>query len=402
MRRLSGLLIRILIAVLLVMPLSGCWDRRELDELGIAMGLGIDKKGKEFILSAQIVVPGEIAANQKGSVEAPVTLYEVTAPTLFEALRKMTVISPRTIFLAHVQVAIFGEELAREGVADVLDILLRESKIRRDYYVLVSKAKEAREVLRILTTLDRIPANQLSNSLKVSSDSYASIAAIKIEDLVNGIAAEGDEAVLTGLVIQGDEQEGEELNNVKRIDAAARLRLKELSVFNKDKLMGWLDEKESKGYNYIKNRIGSTVGYITTDGGTVAFETINCSTKIKVRIINDKPVYDIHVKTLSRIAESNSEIPITDLEMIKKLEDMAAEKIVKLMESVIEVEQHRYKVDFLGLGQALQQKNAKLWNKLKPEWNNKLPELEIHCHAEVDIKKAGTTNQSLKKSMEET
>ena len=46
--------------------LTGCWSRRELNDLSIAFALGLDKDDGQYVVTAQIINPGEISPNQGG------------------------------------------------------------------------------------------------------------------------------------------------------------------------------------------------------------------------------------------------------------------------------------------------------------------------------------------------
>ncbi|MGM0714624.1 MAG: hypothetical protein ACQEU9_22745 [Bacillota bacterium] len=109
--------IKVLLCLTLVILLGGCWNRKELNDLAICVGIGIDKVKTGYSVSVQIVDPAEVAANKGKPGRAPVTLFTMSGATVFEALRKMTTISPRKIYMSHTRMLILGEELAREGIA---------------------------------------------------------------------------------------------------------------------------------------------------------------------------------------------------------------------------------------------------------------------------------------------
>ena len=44
--------------------LTGCWSRREMNELAIAVGIGIDKVGDQYKVSVQVVEPNQIAGTK--------------------------------------------------------------------------------------------------------------------------------------------------------------------------------------------------------------------------------------------------------------------------------------------------------------------------------------------------
>ncbi|MEK4342507.1 Ger(x)C family spore germination protein [Brevibacillus sp. FSL L8-0710] len=102
--------------LLLLVVLTGCWNRRELNELAIAVAMGVDKKDNDYLVSIQIVNPGAVAAQRAGTDTAPVITYSTQGTSIFEALRRTTTKSPRKIYLSHMQVIVLGKEVAEEGI----------------------------------------------------------------------------------------------------------------------------------------------------------------------------------------------------------------------------------------------------------------------------------------------
>lgn len=70
------LLRTILVALLLIALLSGCWNRKEINELAIQVGTAIDKVGDQYRVAVEVVVPAEVSARAPGSGRSPVTIYE--------------------------------------------------------------------------------------------------------------------------------------------------------------------------------------------------------------------------------------------------------------------------------------------------------------------------------------
>jgi spore germination protein KC len=96
---------------------TGCWSRHELNDLAIAVGIGIDKIGDRYQISAQVVLPSQIAGSKGGSPQAPVNLYKATGSTVYEALRKITTISPRKIYISHLRILVLGEDSVKSYTA---------------------------------------------------------------------------------------------------------------------------------------------------------------------------------------------------------------------------------------------------------------------------------------------
>lgn len=195
----------LLICVLILMQIfvTGCWSRRELNDLAIAVGIGIDKIGDQYQVSAQVVLPSQIAGSKGGSPQAPVNLYKATGNTVYEALRKITTVSPRKIYISHLRILVLGEDLAKEGINDVLDFMSRDTDTRNDYFIVVAKDAKAEDALKILTSLEKIPAVRLFSSLESSEKNWAPTSTVTLGTLITELVSKGKNPVLTGVVIEG-------------------------------------------------------------------------------------------------------------------------------------------------------------------------------------------------------
>ncbi|KJB84520.1 hypothetical protein AZ66_30790, partial [Paenibacillus sp. E194] len=117
-----SVLISCLLLLLLGLLVSGCWNRREMNDLAIAVGMGIDKaENGQYEVFVQVVDPGEVSARKPSGNRAPVTLYSAKGNTVFQAIRRMTTITPRKVYFSHLRIFVFGEEMAREGISKPLD-----------------------------------------------------------------------------------------------------------------------------------------------------------------------------------------------------------------------------------------------------------------------------------------
>ena len=391
-----------LLTVLLLSLATGCWNRRELNDLAIAVGLGIDRIDNDrYLVSAQVVEPGEVAEKAGGS-RAPVILYSETGNTVLEALRKMTTKSPRRIYLAHLRVLILGEKLAREGIGEVLEFMLRESELRTDFIVAIAKGREAKELLKILTPLEKLPSVKIFKSMETSQHKWAPSLSVTLDRLTADLTSDGKHPVLATVEVTGDAEAGNDKSNLEHIDVPAGITSSRLAVFKKDKLIGWLNEKESKGYNYIINKISSTVGFMPCpNGGKFAVEVMRSHANVKARTEDGEPIVNVELRVKQNINEVMCKIDLTKADTYAELDRRSVQKLESILESAINKAQKQYKSDIFGFGEAVHRADPKLWKQLQHDWDQHFANMPIHVKVEVQTALSGTLNTSLLNKIKE-
>jgi spore germination protein KC len=396
--------LQLILSFAVLLPLlTGCWDRQELNELGIMLGLGVDKDGDMIKVSAQVVVPNEVSSKSGGGKGTPVTQYQASAPTLFEAIQKLTESSPRRIFMAHIRVMVIGEEYARKvGIYDITEALMREPTVRPDYYVMVARNTTASKVLDVLTPLENLPAEKMFNSLDVSTKTWSPTTTVTGDQLMEYILAPGIQPVITGVQVVGEADKSGSQANIATIKAPASLSSTGLSVFKGDKLVGWLTEDESKGYNYIRNNVVSTISHLACrKGGYVTFKALRTTTKRKAKVVAGRPVIDIKIKNVSSIGAVECGIKIGSMKVLKELERDSEERLVELMQKSIKSVQRKFHVDIFGFGQEVYHADPKFFKKVEKDWDSYLEDLDVHYDVNVQIKRVGTLDNSFKDQIRE-
>ena len=381
------IMLGILILVLTVN--TGCWSRRELNELAIEVAMGFDKSGDKYRITSQVVDPGEVAAKEGGTGRTPVITYQATADTPFEARRKMTTMSPRKIYSAHIRMVVIGEELARDGIRNFLDFLSRDHEHRADFFIVVAKGTSAENVLKILTPLEKIPANELFDSLKTSERAWAPTSGVTLHDLISDLVSKGKHPVLTGLKVKGSQEIGESKENIEEMDTPTQLQYTGLGVFKKDKLVGWLNEAESKGYNYIMDNVKSTVGHIRCPkGGKAVLEVIRSKADMKGKVKNGKPEADVEIRIEANVGEVECKnLDLTQTNTIYEMEARSAEKIKEFAEKTIKKAQKKYKADIFGFGEAIRRADPKFWKQIEKNWDQEFPDLPVNVKVDFKIRR---------------
>ncbi len=380
---------------------TGCWARKELNDLAIAVAMGIDKVDEQYLITIQIVNPAEIAANKGSGRSTPVVVFQEKGDTIFETLRKMTTNAPRKIYLAHLRMVIFGEELAREGIRKTLDFFSRDHEFRPDFNIVVAKDSRAEDVLKVLTPLETIPANKLYNALETSEKVWAPSMSVTFDSLDAKLSSEGDNPVLTSVYKTGDEQSGGSKQNIENLDPPVRLKYNGLGVFKDDKLIGWLSEWEGKGVNYALGEVKNTViTFSCPQEGKVSLEVLHTKADLNTMMMKGDPKGSIKVNIEANVAEMEcAHLDLNKISTIHDLEKRAEKDIKDAIIASIDAAQKEYQTDIFGFGDALHRSEPESWKELKKDWNQRFSNMPVAVDVKVEIPHTGTIrNYSNQKS----
>ncbi|MDF2946898.1 MAG: Ger(x)C family germination protein [Bacillales bacterium] len=394
---------KLIIILCTILLLSGCYNRRELNDLAIAVGMAIDYKDGKYSVTVQVVDPNSASARKPASGSTPVIIYNTKADSIFEAVRKMTTISPRKIYFSHVRIIVIGEELARKGIGESLEMVTRDPEFRSDFHVVISKEIDAKKVLSVLTPLENYSAQKLFDSLAVSEKAWAPTNAIEFDALISDMLTYGKSPVITGVVAKGDVDDGSEMKNIEKTNPITKLKFSGLGVIKGDKLVGWLDEVESKGYNYIIGEVQSTVGPIECpDKGKVIIEVNNVKSNIKGKFVNGKPKIKVELNYEVNVAEVLCKnLNLTNPKHIEILEKNTEERNIEILKTSVK-KSKKLGADIYGFGVALYRDNPEEWHKIEKKWaESGFKEVEVEYKSECKVRRTGTTSESYLKDIKE-
>ncbi|WP_342532521.1 Ger(x)C family spore germination protein [Lysinibacillus sp. FSL K6-0057] len=383
-----------ILLLVVIFLLGGCWNKRELNELAIVTAVGIDKSDELVEISVQIVNPSQVTSNKASSIQVPVFTYHAKGKTLFDAIRKLTTLTPRKPYYAHAQIIIVGEEMAKEGMNSILDLFQRDPEGRSEFNIIVSHEATALEILSILTPLEDIPASKMFKSLKVSEAVWGTTESVILDDLVQSLGSIDNSAVLPSIQIYGDADAGAYSSNIEKIESPAQLKYGGLAIFKNYKLIGYLSEQESRDYNFLNNNIKSTFEIIACpEQGKISTEIINSSTKVTGHFKNGIPSISIKLDIEQNVAELSCPLDLTKSKTIDALNKETSRQIKERLEHTLQTIQQTYQADLLKFSDVLHREDYQAWNRIKKSWLTLYPDLAVQIEVKVHTKGVGTATK---------
>lgn len=365
----------VLLAFLLPALLSGCWDYREVENLTLVDGIAIDRgeNGKKYHLTFECI---RMSGDQQASGINP-WLVETDGDTIFEAVRGALKVSEKRLYFNPCRLVVLSEDIAREGIRPVLDWFLRDAEPRLTLEFAVSREKTAVEILKQEPQPGQLNSYLISNLISGALSYSGDVAKTRLYEIDNILNTAGDSLVLPG--VEASEKIGD-----------AKLKLSGTAVFKKDKLIGWLGDKQTRDLNFILDQINEGL-IITSEGGqddNLSLEILGSNTKLEPVVQNGSVVMKVTVHVTAALGERESDKEVPGSEIIQKAEDHAEKTLKKGITDLISQTQREYNSDIFGFGDKIYRSEPKEWEKLGPRWEKAFPKLR--CETEVQVKITNT------------
>lgn len=364
--------ISILLVVALAFGLSGCWNRRELNSLGIVMGVAIDKTKKEGIieLSAQIVDTSKMQSGSVGGSGISYITISGEGHNPISIMRGFTHQISRKLYMPHNQMIVFGQALAKEGIHDALDFYLRDHETRLTVNVFVAKDK-GKDVFDVEPELAKIPAADIS--LRIQAQSATSeTATLTIFELMNCLASKTHSAVAP-------------LVEVMEVDGKRKASISGGAVFKGDKVVGELDKMQTRGLLWVTDKVKSGIMELKIEDEQVNIEIVKAVSKATPEIKSNGEIhYKIKIKQSGIISSQTGSKNLTEPDNVKLLEKAAQDEIKKEIEAAFE-QGKKLNADIFGIGDSIHLKYHDKWGTLQDNWDAELKKVILDIETESKI-----------------
>ncbi|NLT94749.1 MAG: Ger(x)C family spore germination protein [Clostridia bacterium] len=357
---------------------SGCWDRRELNELALATCVGIDlgEDPQHLQMTVEIVLPENISTPGGASGQGkPTFTVKSQGLTAFEAARKLTLNTEERIYFAHNPVVVFGEEMALNGIAPAFDFFIRDPEPRRTAWMLVSEQR-AEEIVNIDTMLEPITGIYI-NKLIEEIVSNSLIASMSVQDFLERLMSPTSSPYCS-------------LIRAKKENDSIIMELTGTAIFKKDKMVGKFDYTEGRGLLWVLGEVKSGIIVVPCENDSnVALEIIRSQSKIIPSITDNTLKITIKVKEEGNLGEQQCPYELTTPQAWSSLEKKKAEAIRQEILAAVRKAQE-LNTDVFGFGEAFHRKYPKLWKEqLKQNWDVFFPEIEVEILVEAKLRRTG-------------
>lgn len=382
------------LSIVMIVLLTGCWDSRELTDIGFVVAMAIDKgETKNIRVTVQIVNPINVSSTQGGGSPAPLppTTYSAEGNNVFDATRVLSRKLSRQLHYGHTVVLLIGEELATtQGIKKLFDGIERDSEFRPSATMVIARGTTGEEIIKQRTSLDNSPAIKIKKMVAETEKAFGENIDEKIYQVIQAIVSSGKEPTITGIQLDSTNKED-------------KLMANGIATFKNGKLMKWLDGNECRGFLWVLGRVNSTLLTMDWNGQPHTIGIENIRTKSSFHSSFDKsgkPIIEVKIGADANIGEVDVPIDVTNPRLFLQIERLYMQAVHDEAVATIKLMQMQ-KSDIFGFGEVLHRDHPKQWRTLKRDWNDvTFPTIEVKVKVEAYLRNTGLRNRTIMESID--
>ncbi|MBS3948102.1 MAG: Ger(x)C family spore germination protein [Dethiobacter sp.] len=392
--------------------LTGCWSRVEIEQLAIVRCLAIDYlagQQEPHLVTLAVARPAAIPAGDGGGGTGggAVQVFSGTGASLELALSNAALSLPRYAYFTHNEVVLIGEEAARRGLQETVDLVFRFHQMRLNNLLLLvpgiahnvllaSGRLEAALPEEILGLLEQARLRSEGDPLEVyhilrqtvTEGQEAHLAVLRLEPppelALPEIAAEKKPAGgQGGGAGAGQREEAAPPPEVLSMDGTA--------VFRNDKLAGFLTPRETRGYLLLAGRIRR--GQLTVPDPLVPDKSVNLGilrgkSNITPRLEAGRLSFLVEAELEGDLLSQESPENLSTPEMLEKLGAAKEHALKAEMEQTLRRLQEM-EADLVGFGTILWRQNPQAFRELADRWPQVFRHLEVEIRVQAHLRRTG-------------
>lgn len=373
--------------ILIVLFLSGC-NYRELDKIAITVGCGLEKVDDGYKITVQIADTQKQGDSNSSTSPVRFKNYTYTDRTIHEAARGILTKLPKKAYTKHMQILVIDEKIANNGINEIIDFWFREVELRNDFYVFVSKDSTPIEVLGVLTQIYPINSVGIRNLIENNFKYLGGTVLTTFDDLTSSYISKTKEIILPTIMVLG--KDGNKKDNLESSIPESLISLNETAYFRDNKLVGYLDKKQTIYYNLVKNALKtSIISYECDKDKFVTFEIIENKTDID--IVKNKPEVNIKVQAKGNLTSIMCEYDISKNDGIKMIEKEGSLEIKKQIDSLFKLSKDN-KTDIFSIRDIYYKHNNKYYKSIS-NYNDFFDNLKVNVDVKLNIFEKGNSLQ---------
>lgn len=385
--RLAKPILRFLCCLIAFMPLAGCWSKEELNDRAFVTLMTVDRtKDGLTELSLGFFLPNRMTSGQGQAVsrEKPFSMVNRTGRDLAEAFHSIQKDLSRKVTWGALRVIIIGESYARSGIQPLLDFMLRMTDIRMNTLMYQIEGK-ALAVGSLTPIFERFPSEIIREYSHMDL-----LPGTTIKDLMYARYNHGD-AFLPQLFLAPPQKSGDKRETGRWLGTKGSVLMKD------SKQTAEFSPAQTRGIQWVTNKVKnmSLTFNAPQNSKPISVRIARSKSSMFVESANDRILVHLHVATAGDLLSIETSSDLSDVQVIRELEQAAANQIKKDIQDVLK-QTVSQQADLFHVSDQIEWMYPKLWNRMQEHWRSYYAEhTEFQVEVEMKLQRFGALKQSI-------
>jgi spore germination protein KC len=369
------------VIILILFTTGGCWSRREPKELAIVTSSIYETGDQErYKLTFEILDPASFSGQSGETNMRKFKIIIMEGNSHSEATRNASLHIGRRVYGGNNKARFFTEKLINNYLMETFDFLMRDHIAdERPIMVMIKGDIDTKMLYECDMGLSEQLGIYTENMIRNRYESIAYTSQITSLDFMKAYYSDGIQPVMCAVEIVENKAKLPSDEEKPPTVSKYSLNFDGLAVFKNDKVVGYLNDKETRAFNIIQNQVKRTYMEFRYGSDLKTATNQNAKTDISIDYKNDKVTIKIDTKATLRLVQvQNKATDVTDYKEIKRVEESLSEEIKKEVTDTIKRVQTEYKSDIFGFGQVFHRQYPAEWRKIKDKWDD-----EYFANAEI-------------------
>jgi len=371
----------LLLCLVLLCFLNGC-GKIEMNTAAIPLAVGTDYQDDKIVISAQMAKP--LSPEKSDGAGPQFFVITGTGKTLSEATRETSMYFSSIPLWSHTQLSLTSDRLAKKGIRPLIDFLVRNRYTRRNNQLVITHNVSPEEVLNVKPYLESYTAMAIQRLLQIQEVQLGIYTPTDISELLRRLANPGIEAFIPMVTISNAGPEKQIL-----LDGTA--------VFKGDRMVGSLNEEESRGFHLIqpKTHIGGLflIRSPLNQDNWITLEISRSQAKT-IPVIDGQEIHmKIHVEMEGNFYEQGGTDNLLTPEGFKQIEAAAGQELERQINMTVRKAQS-LNSDIFGWGYSVYRSDPKTWKMIESEWDQRFPNIPYEVSVEFKLRRSYLTDKA--------
>lgn len=366
---------KIIIGLLVLLILTGCWDKVEIEDRAHISAVGIDKyKFPEDDGENETRYVFTFAFPEHKTGEHKDIVISTVGETLYSVSKIMADRSNKEFFFGHLRTVVISSDVAKDSKAfrQVLDGIENNELLSRHVMLAIAEST-AEEVINVVPSMESMIGEFVAELFR-RKDRIPRTVGKNIGDTLRDLHENGNAVI------------------AKIIPGEADVKVSGAGIINNYQFKGWLGEVDT-AYLLVLKGDAKWLG-----GMSVRHKDHTTPVNIRVHKSRYKLVEDENnIKILAEIkmegevkqTSFEAEQSMLDHEVMKEVERLVREDTERKLRNSITTIQKEFRTDVLGIDKYLRQSHHKLWHRLEKDWTEIFPNIDIDVSVDIKIRRIG-------------